>query len=300
MDGLALAYGECQSSPVTEREQDDEPTFALGPWTELAPSVWRAVAEPDAVNLVVVAGNERALLVDTGSSPEQGRAVRAAVAQVSAVPLEVVVVTHAHHDHAFGLAAFDDLTTVGHEDVARALSGPEASGDVARLGLRAGTLVEPNRPIVLAAAFDLGGRRVEVAHIGRGHTGTDLVVVVPDADLVVVGDLVESAAPPSLGPDSFLHEWSMTLDGVIGLMTGESRAVPGHGDPVDRPYVYEQRGRLAAVSGEVRRLAESGVDATDAVDRGTWAYPVETLAPGLATAFAQLGPVAARRTLPMA
>ena len=274
---LALACGECQCSAVSHSQPDAEPTFALGPWEELTPSVWRAVAEPDAVNLVLVAGTERALLVDTGSSPAQGRAVRAAVAAVTDVPLAVVVVTHAHHDHAFGLPAFDDLVTVGHEDVPGV-----------------------NRPIVLAAAFDLGGRRAEVAHLGRGHTGGDLVVVLPEADLVVVGDLVESAAPPSLGPDSFLQEWPVTVDGVIGLMTGATRAVPGHGDPVDRPYVYEQRGRLAAIATEVRRLAESGVGAADGVDQGSWAYPVETLAPGLEAAFAQLGPITARRTLPLA
>jgi glyoxylase-like metal-dependent hydrolase (beta-lactamase superfamily II) len=262
---------------VTQPEQDAEPSFTLGPWEELAPSVWRTVAEPDAVNLVLVAGRERALLVDTGSSVEQGQALRAAVTDVTGVPLEVVVVTHAHRDHVRGLGAFDDLTTVGHEDVAGV-----------------------HRPIVLAAAFDLGGRRVEVAHLGRGHTAADLVVVVPDADLVVVGDLVESAAPPSLGPDSFLHEWPVTLDSVIGLMTGATRAVPGHGDPVDRPYVYEQRGRLAGIATELRRLAESGVAADDVAAQGSWAYPLETFAPGLGVAYAQLGPVAPRRTLPLA
>ena len=262
---------------VTGPEQDTEPTYSLGPWEELAPSVWRTVAEPDAVNLVLVAGSERALLVDTGSGVEQGRALRAAVAEVTPAPHEVVVVTHAHADHVGGLGAFDDLTTVAHEDVPGV-----------------------NRPIVLAAAFDLGGRRVEVAHVGRGHTGSDLVVVVPGADLVVVGDLVESAAPPSLGPDSFLHEWPVTLDSVIGLMTGATRAVPGHGDPVDRPYVYEQRGRLAGIATEVRRLAESGAAVGDVAGQGDWAYPLETIAPGLAVAYAQLGPVAARRTLPLA
>jgi glyoxylase-like metal-dependent hydrolase (beta-lactamase superfamily II) len=292
---LALACGECQSSPVSEREDPStgsghgtsgsghgtsgsgHEAHRPGPWQELAPGVWRAVAEPDAVNLVLVAGDDRALLVDTGSSPEQGRAVRAAVAEATAVPLEVVVVTHAHDDHLQGLPAFADLVTVGHEDVPG-----------------------PNRPIALAAAFDLGGRRVEVIHLGRGHTGSDLVVVVPDADLVVVGDLVESAAPPSLGPDSFLQEWPVTVDGVIGLMTAGTRAVPGHGDPLDRPTVFEQRGRLAAVAGEVRRLAEAGVSPADAVDRGSWAVPVATLAPGLTAAFAQLGPVDVRRTLPLA
>ena len=262
---------------MTEPEQDAEPTYSLGPWEELAPSVWRTVAEPDTVNLVLVAGSERSLLVDTGSSVEQGRALRTAAVELAGVPLEVVVVTHAHHDHVGGLDAFADLTTVAHEDVPGV-----------------------NRPIVLAAAFDLGGRRVEVAHVGRGHTGSDLVVVVPDADLVVVGDLVESAAPPSLGPDSFLHEWSVTVDSVIGLMTGATRALPGHGDPVDRPYVYEQRGRLASISGELRRLAEAGTAAADVAEQGEWAYPLETLAAGLEVAYAQLGPVAPRRTLPLA
>ena len=250
---------------------------SLGPWEQLASSVWRTVAEPDSVNLVLVAGRERALLVDTGSSVEQGRALRTAAVERAGVPLEIVVVTHPHADHVRGLGAFEDLTTVAHEDVPGV-----------------------NRPIVLATAFDLGGRRVEVAHVGRGHTGSDLVVVVPDADLVVVGDLLESAAPPSLGPDSFLHEWPVTLDSVIGLMTGATRALPGHGDPVDRPYVYEQRGRLASVAGELRRLAEAGVAAADVAAQGEWAYPLGTLAPGLAVAYAQLGPVAARRTLPLA
>ena len=309
---MALAPGECQSNPVTAPEDPSTASgppdagappvrATLGPWEELAPGAWRAVAEPDGVNLVLLAGAERALLVDTGSTPEQGRAVREAVAAATDVPLEVVVVTHAHRDHAFGLAAFDDLETVGHEDLAAALTSEGARTDAARLGVDPGALVAPNRPLVLARAYDLGGRRVEVAHIGRGHTGADLVVVVPDADLVVVGDLVESASPPSLGPDSYLHEWPITLDGVIGLMTDATRAVPGHGDPVDRPYVYEQRGRLASVSGQVRHLAETGVTLEAAVERGEeWAYPLDTLAAGLPAAFAQLGPVTPRRTLPLA
>ena len=155
---------------------------------------------------------------------------------------------------------------------------------------------------MLAAAFDLGGRRVEVAHIGRGHTGDDLVVVVPTPTWSSSATWSSPAGPPSLGADSFLHEWPITLDGVIGLMTAATRAVPGHGDPVDRPFVYEQRGRLASVAGQVRHLAESGASADDALAGSEeWAFPVEVLARRpRRRAFAQLGPVAARRTLPLA
>ena len=50
-----------------------------------------AVAEPESVNLGLVVGSERALLVDTGSSPVQGRPLRASVATVTDRPLTAVV-----------------------------------------------------------------------------------------------------------------------------------------------------------------------------------------------------------------
>jgi glyoxylase-like metal-dependent hydrolase (beta-lactamase superfamily II) len=92
---------------------------------------------------------------------------------------------------------------------------------------------------------------VEIAHLGRGHTDGDLLVVVPDADVVFAGDLLESAGPPSFGPDSVPDEWPATLDGLIGLMTATTLAVPGHGEPVGREFVFEQRGRIAAQAADM-------------------------------------------------
>ena len=91
---------------------------------------------------------------------------------------------------------------------------------------------------------------MEIAHLGRGHTDGDLVVVVSDADLVFAGDLIESAGPPSFGADSVPNEWAGTLDGLIGLMTAKTVAVPGHGEPVGREFVFEQRGRIAMHAAE--------------------------------------------------
>ncbi len=266
----------------------------------MADGVFYAVAEPDAVNLGLVLGSAGALLVDTGSSPAQGRAVRDAVAAVTDRPLQAVVVTHAHRDHAFGLAAFDDVPSLGHEDVATWLAGPAAAADAAALGVEVTALVPPRRGLVVAAALDLGDRRVEFAHVGRGHTSSDLLIVAPDAGVVFAGDLVESAGPPGFGPDSFVHEWAGTLDGLIGLMSDATVAIPGHGQPVDREFVYDARGRVASISGELRRLAEAGVGLDQAAERGDWPYPVEAIRPGLATAYAQLGPITPRRTLPLA
>lgn len=224
------------------------PASAPGPWTELAPGVWRAVAEPETVNVGLVVGSERCLLVDCGSSPAQGALLRESVGSVTAVPLVGVVITHWHYDHAFGLAAFAGVETIGHESVPARLAGIEAESVAAGLGLEPAEVVPPSRTIAVATAVDLGDRRVEIVHLGRGHTDGDLVVVVPDADVVFAGDLIESAAAPSYGDDSYPEEWSSTLDGLVGLMTATTRAIPGHGDPVDREFVFEARGRAAAVA----------------------------------------------------
>jgi len=276
----------------------------LGDWHELAPGAFTLVAEPEAVNIGLIVGSERALLVDSGASPEQGRRLRKAVRRQTDRALTGVVLTHWHYDHAFGLAAFDDLETLAHESVRKQLTSPAATRDAEPLGLAAADLALPNHELVVMAALDLGGgRRVEIAHLGLGHTDGDLVVVVPDADLLFVGDLLESSGPPSFGDDCYPDEWSSTLDGVIGLMTSTTRAVPGHGEPVDRLFAFGQRGEVAGVAGEIRRLFEAGVTQAEASSRGSWPYPATQLSQAIARGYALLteqGVRPARPDLPLA
>lgn len=272
----------------------------LSGWREVAAGIYVCVGEPATVTLGLVVGSEGALIVDTGSSPAQGRALRESVASVTSVPVVAAVATHWHHDHLFGLAAFTDLVTVGHESLVDRLAEVRTAADAPAF---AAGLTDPSRAIAVAMALDLGGRRVEVAHLGRGHTDGDLVVVVPDADVLFAGDLIESAGPPWYGDDSVPHEWASTLDGVIGLMTARSVAIPGHGPEVDREFVFNARGEIAAVSGEIRHLVETGVAEADAYAAGSWRFPSANLAAGIARGYADLaghGLKGTRPTLPLA
>jgi len=55
----------------------------------------------------------------------------------------------------------------------------------------------------------LGQREVQILHLGRGNTGGDTVVYVPDAKIVMAGDMVVYPTPYSFG--SWLREWTQTL-----------------------------------------------------------------------------------------
>jgi cyclase len=79
----------------------------------------------------------------------------------------------------------------------------------------------------------LGKREVQVLFLGRGNTAGDAVILVPDANVVMAGDLLVAPTPYSYG--SYLSEWIQTLAKLKAL--GAATIIPGHG-PVEYDYSY--------------------------------------------------------------
>ncbi len=139
-----------------------------------------------------------------------------------------------------------------------------------------------------AVALDLGDRLVELVHPGRGHTAGDLVVRVPDADVVLAGDLVEESGPPGFGGDCYPMDWPLSLDIVLGLLTTSSVVVPGHGAVVDREFVEDQRNAIGVLAETVRDLATRGVPLAEALDAAEWPFPREHLGDAVRRAYEHL------------
>ncbi|GGM63840.1 MBL fold metallo-hydrolase [Longimycelium tulufanense] len=258
-----------------------------GRWVEVDDRVWvRRCAELDQ-SLGLVVGEERCLVVDTGTDDVHGAAWAEAVRHLTTLPWSVVV-THAHWDHFFGTSAFQPCAVWAHPRCRRAVETSaeeqraewvecyrEQGKEVAADRLAAATLVLPNHDVPHQVELDLGGRHVELCHLGRGHTDNDIVVHVPDAKVVFAGDLVEQGAPPSIGPDSVLPEWPSTLDAVIEMRT--RLVVPGHGDPVANAFVARQRDELKQLADLVAAVHAGELSMEDALHRSP--YPEEYTRP---------------------
>jgi glyoxylase-like metal-dependent hydrolase (beta-lactamase superfamily II) len=111
---------------------------------------------------------------------------------------------------------------------------------------------------------------------------------VPEADVLLAGDLVEESAPPSFGDDSWPMDWPLSLDVALGLTTPATVIVPGHGAPVDRAFVEEQRNIIGIVAETIRDLATRGVPVDQALDAGEWPWPRERLADAVRRGYEQL------------
>ncbi len=271
------------------------------PFTEVADDVWVARYEWFDVNISVVRGSSGLLVVDTHASAQAARDVVEDVRALGAGEVVAVVNTHEHFDHTFGngafRAAYGAVPVHAHEVAAantvasgeryKALFADEP--DDPRLdAMRATEIVAADTTFSSAVALDLGDRLVELVHPGRGHTAGDLVVRIPDADTLLAGDLVEESGPANLGDDSWPMEWPLALDIVLGLLTSSSVVVPGHGAPVDREFVEEQRNTIGIVAETIRDLATRGVPVTEALAAAEWPYPREHLAAAVRRAYEQL------------
>lgn len=289
-----------------------------GRFVEVADRCWVARHDFFDVNVGVVGGRDGLLVVDTHASEALAREVIARVRALGAGEVVAVVNTHAHFDHVLGNAVFGEeyagVATWAHEAAAAALPrtaeaarqeaghDPRSEEDPRFAGIAASRVVAPERTFSSARVIDLGDRLVELLHPGRGHTDGDAIVRVPDVDVVYAGDLVEESAEreavPGFGDDCFPLEWPFTLDLVISMLGDDSLVVPGHGAPVDRDFVSEQRGSIGMVAEQVRELAAGGVPVAEALAAGSWPYPAEQLEQAVRRGYSQLPRQA--RSLPLA
>jgi glyoxylase-like metal-dependent hydrolase (beta-lactamase superfamily II) len=284
-------------------------------FVEVADRCWLARFEFLDVNVGLVGGDRGLLVVDTLASEVAARRVVAHVESLGVGEVVAVVNTHEHFDHTFGNVVLAEryagVPIVAHEAAASGLlvSGPalqrEAAGDDSdprHAEIAATRLLPPTETFSSARVLDLGDRLVELVHPGRGHTAGDAVVRVPDADVVFAGDLVEESTVrqgvPGFGADCYPMDWPATLDLVIGLLDTDSVVVPGHGLPVGRDFVDEQRNAIGVVAETIRDLAARGVAVADALGAAQWPYPVEHLADAVRRGYAQLPRSA--RSLPLA
>jgi glyoxylase-like metal-dependent hydrolase (beta-lactamase superfamily II) len=232
-------------------------------WQEVGDRVFVRRHRSLDLNVGLVVGDGACLVIDTRSSEVEGQELAAAVRQVTPAPW-LVVDTHAHYDHCFGNAAFRPAPIWGHRRCAEVLA---EYGETARQlvvafyrkhgeaeiadQVAAARIDPPDQLLDIQADLDVGGRTVTLRYLGRGHTDSDLAVVVPDAGVLFAGDLIEEGAPPAF-LDSFPLEWPSTAAGLLALAAGP--VVPGHGAVVDADYVRAQQADLARIA-EVARAA---------------------------------------------
>lgn len=250
-------------------------------WIEVADRVYVRRHRRFDVNCGLVVGADEALLVDTRSWLEEADELHESIRALTNVPVRHVVNTHGHFDHCFGNERFAGDATIwgqrgclselldhgeAQREVMMARLDPEEAGHLAMVRITPPSgLVDNEETIVV------GGRRVRLCFLGRGHTDHDLVVAVEGTDVVFAGDLVEQSGPPSFG-DAWPIEWPEAV-AALGTMDAAS-TVPGHGTVMTVEAVRTQHQELSVLAALLSAMLRGEAEEAAVVEHSP--FPAET------------------------
>ena len=249
------------------------PTGARLETKELAAGVYGLLSsKPPVDNSGFVVGEHGVLVIDAHINGAMAGLIQTAVRQVTNKPILYVVNTNYHGDHTFGNSAFSQETLiVAQQKTAEIMRDFEREKqfllpyvDNDRTVFSDVRLRLPDLVLDEYLELDLGGRVVELYHLGHGNTPGDTVVYVPEARVAWTGNLIvgEGNIPFLIegGAGAYLEtiaKFTNTLE--------VSTIIPGHGLLTSGPMLSRYLSYLSELIESTRKAIRAGQNLEEAI-----------------------------------
>jgi len=204
-------------------------------FTEVGKGLWAFTAEGDP-NSGVIIGDNSVMIIEAQATPRLAGKVIEKVREVTDKPISHVVLTHYHAVRVLGASAFN-ADQIIMSDMARAMVVERGQEDWDSEFGRFPRLFQghesipgltwPTQTFSESMSVYLGNRRIDLMHLGRAHTAGDIVIHVPDENVMFTGDIVEYQSACYCG-DGHFNEWQDTLDNISAFDV--DAIAPGRGD----------------------------------------------------------------------
>jgi glyoxylase-like metal-dependent hydrolase (beta-lactamase superfamily II) len=251
-------------------------------------------------------GKDGALLIEGFGHPAGASFQMDALRMVTQVPVKAALDTHYHFDHSMGNAFYgaNGVPVWAHAAVAQrivesyapmqgaekaAVLGPfekrvqDAKSDTERQHAQSdlnaltgifqiansSVLALPNHPIDparLPINIDLGGLSA-ILESYPGHSGTDVVVRVPEQNVAYTGDLLFSGwYPVAVDDKATISGWRATL-AKFAAFDKDTLFVPGHGQVCGQEGIAAIREVFDDIAAQAEKMFKAGVPVQEAANR---------------------------------
>ncbi len=226
-------------------------------WQEIEPGIYayEDLHSPDGAGNVIntvsliITTSDGVVVADGQQTVEQSQLLIDNVKKFTDQPIKYVVIASDHIDHVGGneafKAAYPDVVFISSYASQRVLAD------------------KPNPPTETVASkrvINMGDTEIQVLNIGRGHTGGDLVVYLPQSKVLFMGELYLRRVFPAMRTGN-PSEWVQAIKNAQGMDV--SWYIPGHGFVDDAATLEKElndaRLALEHVIAEVKRLHAAGV-----------------------------------------
>ena len=175
-------------------------------------------------NGLIVKTNDGVVLVDTGwdtdTSTDNTRQLLQWVADNLHQPVRLCIIGHAHEDCMGGISEL-------HKAGIRVISTPLTAQKTVKLGFES-----PEGVLSNDTTFSIGQESIRCYFPGQGHTSDNIVVWLPNQQILYGGCLVKSVAAFGMGnlADANLNDWAGSIQNVMKQFGTAKIVVPGHQD----------------------------------------------------------------------
>ncbi len=204
-------------------------------FTEIGDGLWAFTAEGDP-NSGVIIGDDAVMVVEAQATPRLAAKVIERIRSVTDKPITHLVLTHYHAVRVLGASAYGAGQIIMSE-AARGMVAERGQEDWESEFQRFPRLFEghesipgltwPTTTFAGRMSVWLGNRRVDLMQPGRAHTAGDIVVQVPDANVLFTGDIVEDRSACYCG-DGHFADWGATLERIRAMKP--DAIAPGRGE----------------------------------------------------------------------
>jgi glyoxylase-like metal-dependent hydrolase (beta-lactamase superfamily II) len=203
-------------------------------------------------NSGIIVTGEGAVVLDALSSEAVARAQREAIADAIRQPVRILVSSTFHNNYSKGNVAYADVLKIGHEhyrtDLLELMQREKVSAEEQKARL-------PNQTFRDRMTVYLGGKEIQILHVGRAHTRGDSIIFVPQDRIAYLSELYFADEFLVIN-DGYGLDWLRALDAVEAL--GADIFVPAHG-PIPADPRETRQG--------LRRFRQMLVDVRDAVQK---------------------------------
>lgn len=192
-------------------------------------------------NAGFIVTNEGVVVFDSLGTPSLAHAMRDEIRKVTNKPIKLVIVSHYHADHVYGLQVFKEegaeiWAPKGAFDYLDSETAPNLL-DSRRTELYPWIndktyLVEPDRIIDQDTEFSLGSHKFLLTYFGKVHSEGDMSLLSLNDQTLYSGDLIFEGRIPFVG-DAHIIKWAEALQQLSNVEM--EHFVPGHGMASDQP-----------------------------------------------------------------
>jgi cyclase len=213
-------------------------------------------------NITVAMGSDGIILVDSQFAPLHDK-IKAALAQLSPLPVKFLINTHFHGDHTGGNEAFakEGATVVAQDNIRVRLAAGTVNGLTGAKTAPATVAAVPTDTYVGGTKkVDVGGRTAILTHANNAHTDGDTWVYFPDANVLATGDIFTNGRYPNIdfanggGVNGVIN----AVDAFLKLSNDNTRIVPGHGPLATKANLQEFHDMLVTARDRVKKLFDEG------------------------------------------